>query len=273
MNSLDMSKETTRQKFSQRKLRQIGNMFGLELINAADPEELLGALLSYLGREADFSKDQNRSFLAFVLKNFSISKSQIFQDLFVTFMTHERRGGFFVEFGATDGVTLSNSWLLEKAYEWNGILAEPARCWHTKLQTNRTCKIDTSCVWSKGGDQLEFNETSSQELSTIDSFSGSDGHSSDRENGKKYLVETITLNELLEKHSAPREIDYLSIDTEGSELTILRSFDFRKYSINLITVEHNFTAARSKIYDILIENGYTRFFAKFSKFDDWYIKA
>jgi FkbM family methyltransferase len=271
--TLDMSKKMTKQKFSQRKLRQIGNMFDLELINAADPEELLGALLKYRGSESEFSKDQSRAFLAFVLKNFNFTKSQIFQDLFVLFMTYEKKAGFFFEFGATNGITLSNSWLLEKSYGWDGILAEPARCWHTELRANRTCKIDTNCVWSKSGEQLEFNEASSQELSTINFFSGSDGHSSGRQNGNKYMVETITLNDLLEKHNAPREIDYLSIDTEGSELTILSNFDFNKYNINLITVEHNFTDARNKIYDLLSTNGYKRLFAKFSKFDDWYIKV
>lgn len=268
-----MSKKMAKQKFSQRKLRQIGHMFDLALINAADPGELLDELLKYRRSEAEFSKDKNQAFLAFILKNLNFSKSQIFQDLFVLFMTHEKKGGFFVEFGATNGVTLSNSWLLEKSYGWDGILAEPARCWHTELQVNRTCKIDTNCVWSKSGEQLEFNETCTQELSTINVFSGCDGHSSVRQNGNKYLVETITLNELLEKHSAPREIDYLSIDTEGSELTILSNFDFKKYNINLITVEHNFTDARDKIHDLLSINGYKRLFEKFSKFDDWYIKV
>ena len=262
----------TKQKFSQRKLRQIGNMFDLELVNAADPEDLLGVLLKYRGSEAESSKDKGQAFLAYVLKNFNFSKAQIFQDLFALFVANEKKGGYFVEFGATNGITLSNTWLLEKSYGWNGILAEPARCWHAELRANRTCKIETNCVWSKSSEQLEFNEASSQELSTLDVFSESDGHSLDRKNGNRYLVETITLNELLEKHSAPREIDYLSIDTEGSELTILSNFDFKKYNIRLITVEHNFTDARNKIYDLLSNNGYKRFFAKFSRFDDWYIK-
>lgn len=120
---------------------------------------------------------------------------------------------------------------------------------------------------------MEFNEASSQELSTLNFFSGNDGHSFDRQNGNKYFVEAITLNELLEKHGAPREIDYLSIDTEGSELTILSNFDFNKYNIHLITIEHNFTDARDKIHDLLSIHGYKRFFAKFSKFDDWYVKG
>jgi FkbM family methyltransferase len=263
----------TKQKFSRRKLWQFGNMFGLDLIDAADPAELFCALLKYRGSEAELAKDKEQAFLAYVLKNFNFANAQIFQDLFVLFMTNEKRGGYFVEFGATNGVTLSNSYLLEKSFGWDGILAEPARCWHAELRTNRNCKVEMNCVWDKSGEQLEFNEVSSQELSTINVFSGSDGRTKERQNGNVYLVETISLNELLEKHGAPHEIDYLSVDTEGSELTILSNFDFSKYKINIITVEHNFTKEREKIHDLLMVNGYKRVFEKFSNWDDWYIKV
>jgi FkbM family methyltransferase len=263
----------TKQKFSQRKLRQLGKMFDLKLINAAEPAELFTALLQYRGEEAMRFKDRGQAFLAYVLKNFDLSKAQIFQDLFVLFMTNEKKAGYFVEFGATNGVTLSNTYLLEKSFGWDGILAEPARCWHAELSENRKCKIETNCVWSKSGEQLEFNEVSSRELSTINAYSGSDGHSLDRQTGEVYLVETISLNALLEKHGAPREIDYLSVDTEGSELTILRNFDFSKYNIRMITVEHNFTDIREKIHDLLRRNGYERVFEKFSNWDDWYVKT
>jgi len=263
----------TKQKFSQRKLRQLGKMFDLKLINAAEPAELFTALLKYHGEEVGSFEDRGEAFLAYVLKNFYRSKAQIFQDLFVLFMTNEKMGGYFVEFGATNGISLSNSYLLEKSFGWDGILAEPARCWHAELTENRKCKIETKCVWDKSDEQIEFNEVSSKELSTVNAYSGSDDHFLNRQTGEVYLVETISLNALLEKHGAPREIDYLSIDTEGSELTILSNFDFSKYNIRIITVEHNFTAIREKIHDLLCRNGYERVFEKFSNWDDWYVKA
>ena len=262
----------TKQKFTQRTLRRLGKLFDLKLINADEPVELFTALLKYHGKEAALFEDKGDAFLASTLNNFDLSKAQIFQDLFVLFMTNEKKGGYFVEVGATNGVTLSNTYCLEKSFGWDGILAEPARCWHAELSANRKCSIETNCVWEKSGEQLNFNEVSPGELSTINAYSGSDGHSLARETGEVYLVETISLNRLLEKHGAPRNIDYLSVDTEGSELTILNSFDFSKYNIRIITVEHNFTDNRDKIHDLLSRNGYERVFEKFSQWDDWYVK-
>ena len=77
---------------------------------------------------------------------------------------------------------------------------------------------------------LTFNEVG--ELATIDDFSNSDLHAKARVNGKKYKVKTISLEDLLDKYNAPKIIDYLSIDTEGSELDILSSFNFEKSADN-----------------------------------------
>ena len=61
------------------------------------------------------------------------SKSQLRQDLFVLSQLNFKTNGFFVEFGATNGVDLSNTYLMEKEFGWSGILAEPARGWHKDL--------------------------------------------------------------------------------------------------------------------------------------------
>ncbi len=199
------------------------------------------------------------------------SKAQLDQDLFVVYALQGKTDGFFVEFGATNGIDLSNTWLLESQFKWQGILAEPGKSWHEDLKRNRSCKIDTKCVYSRSGEKISFADSVHPELSTIHNFVDCDAHRVIRENPEHYEVETIALNDLLEVHGAPREIDYLSIDTEGSELEILRAFDFSCHHIAIITVEHNYTKNREKLYDLLSRNGFKRVFEEYSQFDDWYV--
>jgi len=199
------------------------------------------------------------------------SSSQIGQDMFVLAELGFKRDGYFVEFGATNGKDLSNTYMLEKEMGWTGIVAEPAMVWRDDLINNRACKISFDCVWSKSDEMLEFNEVGAAELSTIESFSESDGHAQSRTNGKKYNVYTVSLLDLLNQFNAPKEIDYLSIDTEGSEFEILSAFDFDAYKIKVITCEHNFTPMRGKIMELLESKGYTRKYPEFSRFDDWYV--
>jgi len=207
-----------------------------------------------------------------MLQYLSKSKSQLKQDLFVLSLLDFKTNGFFVEFGATDGVEFSNSYLMEKEFGWSGIVAEPGKYWHHALRKNRECFIETACVWKDSDFILSFNEVNARVFSTINSFSDSDLHSETRKNGKTYDVETISLHDLLIKYDAPKIIDYLSIDTEGSEFEILNGFDFSKFSFRVITVEHNYTPMRKQIYDLLTKNGYERHYQDFSKFDDWYVK-
>ena len=208
-----------------------------------------------------------------LLRHLGKSKSQLRQDLFVLSELGLKTNGFFVEFGATNGVDLSNTHLLETTFQWSGILAEPARCWHDSLRHNRRCHISTDCVWSKSNATLVFNEVDTAELSTINNFSSSDGHHQARNKGKTYDVRTISLIDLLERYAAPTQIDYLSIDTEGSEFEILNSFDFDKYQISVITCEHNFGFTRELIFNLLTSRGYTRRFEELSAWDDWYVKT
>jgi FkbM family methyltransferase len=211
-------------------------------------------------------------FLKYCARNSDKAHAERFQDLFVLFLLEEKRDGYFVEFGAMDGVTWSNTFLLENRYGWRGIVAEPARRWHQQLTRNRACLIDARCVWSKSGQQLQFNETADARFSTIDAFSGLDCHAKYRQDGKQYTVETISLGDLLKVHNAPIGIDYLSIDTEGSEYAILDSFLPSQHDIRIITVEHNYTDRRSRIHGLLTSWGYKRLFEELSNQDDWYIK-
>ena len=83
-----------------------------------------------------------------------------------------------------------------------------------------------------------------------------------------YSVDSISLNDLLKKHDAPKNIDYLSVDTEGSVYEILSHFDFDAYNIKVITVEHDYSPTRQKIYKLMTQKGYQRKYLGFSKWDD-----
>jgi FkbM family methyltransferase len=196
-----------------------------------------------------------------------LSKSQIRQDLFALAHHRFKRGGFFVEFGATDGVSLNNSWLMEKEFGWSGILAEPARRWHEALRKNRSAAIDTRCVWSRTGEKLHFTEAPRGENSAISTFVSK----SRRIRGTGYEVETVSLNDLLAEHGAPPHIDFLSVDTEGSEFDILETLDWDHWSFGAISVEHNHAPQREDIHALLTAQGYERVLTELSNFDDWYV--
>ncbi|MGV7222709.1 MAG: FkbM family methyltransferase [Nitrospinales bacterium] len=200
------------------------------------------------------------------------SKSQLCQDIFVLTELNFKQNGYFVEFGASNGIDLSNTYLLEKEFNWNGILAEPAQIWHEDLSKNRKAKIDFECVWKESGKCINFNESNLPLLSTISKYNSSDMHWEDRKSSKTYTVKTVSLLDLLKRHRAPYKIDYLSIDTEGSEYEIIKDFDFDAYSISIISCEHNFTNNRKKIYDLLVSKGFIRKFEHVSNVDDWYVR-
>jgi FkbM family methyltransferase len=203
--------------------------------------------------------------------------AQNFQDLFALLHYDFKQNGYFVEFGAGDGVRISNTYLLEKLYNWSGILAEPNRYFHRQLNEHRSVNICTDAVWNKSGEVLSFYEVlTNPVLSSLELYK--DSHSfigNLNEYGTTYNVNTISLNNLLEKYNAPYEIDFMSIDVEGAELEILQGFDFSKHKVKLVVVEYT-KNSRNEIYSLLTSNNYVRINEDVtvhltSSPDDWYV--
>jgi FkbM family methyltransferase len=203
----------------------------------------------------------------------SHSKSQLGQDILGLSISGLEKPGFFVEFGASDGIALSNTFVLEKQFGWTGILCEPGINWHPSLERHRNCLIDSRCVYSVSGEKVSFSENYLGELSSITTFVNPNQHGLLKRTLSSYEVETVSLKDLLDFHKAPKHIEFLSIDTEGSEFEILSGFDFQSYSFGAICVEHNFGPTREKIHSLLTKNGYVQIYDDLSEFDDWYIQA
>ena len=167
--------------------------------------------------------------LVFGEKNYKIMdkieyKSQYGQDKWIIEeIFPNKTGGYFVELAAGDGVFLSNTYTLEKYFNWNGICIEPNSYSFDVLQKNRKCICDNNVIMEDDFeiDFVEYEMVTNYEhlLSTV---LGTSNSNFPIKNTKKR--KTISLNTLLDKYNAPYEIDYISLDVEGSEIYILQDF-------------------------------------------------
>jgi FkbM family methyltransferase len=206
----------------------------------------------------------------------SYSQPPVYQDLWVCF-EHFGPPGFFVEVGACDGLHLSNTRLLEEQ-GWAGILVEANPEWHERLRGNvhrqrRRSAIDLNAIWSKEDPALPFWCTARPELASAQATATDDQHANIRREGyRRVEVPAITLARCLADHHAPEEIAYLSLDTEGAELEILREWFSltRLWSFRLISVEHNWGPNREKVRELMEAHGYERRFPELSAQDDFY---
>lgn len=153
---------------------------------------------------------------------------------------------FFVDIGAYDGITWSNSLTLEENYNWEGICIEANPLAYQKLFKSRNCKkfnfaicennkemmfwaISGYCEMLSGFEQSYDSKHVERINEEIKKFGG---------NITKIKVMAKTLQSILNKENI-NNIDYLSIDTEGSELSILKSINFDLNNITLISCENN----------------------------------
>ena len=225
---------------------------------------------------SDSNKDLLMNFINSI--NTNSIYSQLYQDVFASFVVDKILDKTFFEFGATDGIKLSNTYTLEKIFNWKGAVSEPDPQWQYKLKKNRPKTIIIKdCIWRDSGKELNFFVSDIGELSTLNDFKENDKNSMP-ENTKKRLnsgrmikVNTISLNDVIKEKFNSKCPSYISIDTEGSEYEILKDFNFKKFRPALFTVEHNFTALETKIDELMIKNLYVRVFDRITAFDGWYI--
>ena len=202
-------------------------------------------------------------FYKFIIKNMKFSKSQIYQDLFILYFSKNKQNGTFIEIGGGNGVDLSNSYLLEKKYNWKGIICEPEKKSQRKIINKRTAKLETRPITNKCEKNKIFYVNKDTYQSTLITSTNYNS---------KIKVNTVSLNYLLDKRKFNTQIDYISIDTEGNEFEIIKNFNFKKYKVNFFTIEHNFDKdKREKIFKIMTKNNYKRVFQNISYMDDWYI--
>ena len=186
------------------------------------------------------------------------------------------QSGFFLEIGADDGLRFSNCAFFEKELNWKGIAIEARKSAYNKLLSNRKC-ICINTVLSDNIGETDFLELKGYGIGLSGIIDKYDYRHLNRirneiENpkheGREVLrLKTEKLNDILDKHNIVN-IDFLSIDTEGSELDILCTLDFNKYNINVITIEDNYNDP--KLIDFFVNRNYQ--FVKQIECDKIFIK-
>ena len=149
------------------------------------------------------------------------------------------RDGFFVEAGTCGGHSGSATLALERDFGWTGICVEPFEPYYQHLVAHRRCQTDDRALSDTTGDQLEF-------LTYVDDPARSgiralnkNGSWAERNGAREEvrMVESVTLDDLLTQHQAPSVIQYLCLDVEGAELTVLSGLDFSRWTILALSVE------------------------------------
>jgi len=189
--------------------------------------------------------------------------SQVSQDRFLLeHFFRGRRGGVFLDIGAYDGETLSNTLFFERTMGWTGLCVEPLPSAFAKLAATRKAVCENLCVGDFEG-EADFVETDDLVGPDQKMLSGLTAHFDPRhlqrlENSRRTSrrVPVTRLSSLLDKHRL-FDIDYCSIDTEGAELAVLSSFDPARFRIGVFTIENNFDDER--IPKLMAEKGYDVF--------------
>ncbi len=200
--------------------------------------------------------------------------SQFGQDKFINEeLLKGKKNGVFMEIGAFDGVSLSNTLFFEETLDWTGVCIEPIPYQFEKLQSNRSCECIniaisnyngiTDFCWSKKVGMLSglLENYDPRHVRRIDyELSMKDG-------GEKVIlkVDVTTFNDVMERYGLTK-LDFVTIDTEGGEENIIKSIDFNKYQIDVIFVENNYGF---NIKNYLTSKGYC--FVKHMGCDEVYI--
>lgn len=214
--------------------------------------------------------------LRFILKNRFLSQSlgfhyfgvnNIDKDLDFFLKPSFRNAGFYVELGANDGITQSNSKRLELFFGWKGILIEPEPNNYLSLTRNRSKRNSfynvaaVSFDYHKPTMELKFSNLMTTPLEGRSTIKDREKHA---EEGEKFLrsneatyrfsTKAKTLNSIFIETSAPENMDFLSLDVEGGEFEVLNGINHEKFRFHHMLIE---TQQFKELVDYLEPLGYS----------------
>lgn len=181
--------------------------------------------------------------------------------------------GRCIEVGACDGIGLSNTLHFEES-GWETLCIEPIPNYYNKLKLNRKNTLPFA-ISEENKDSVDFSVVTigSSNQSAISSLEIQrellNQHSKWKPKIKKIKVSCRRLDWCIERYFNFSDIDFISIDTEGTELDVLKSFDVNSYNLKLLIIENNFDSY--EIEEYLTSKGWIR--DRRVEVNDFYIRV
>jgi len=176
--------------------------------------------------------------------------SQIGQSLFVDKLLSGRRNGFFVECGAADGEYFSNSLFFELERNWTGVLIEANPEYHRSLlDKNRGAYVLQACLSTKQRPATLRLLPAGVLSGIVDNLHPTHLSFIGANKGAEVTANCFPLNTIMEALGVSH-VDYLSLDVEGPELEILRTVDWNRLRVDVITVEYRIYGGRQIGIDV-----------------------
>lgn len=185
--------------------------------------------------------------------------SQHGEDNYIKTLFKNKNDGICIEVGAYDGVSLSNTLHFEKL-GWKALCIEPIQSAFNKCKNTRQ-ECYQCCISDADKEDAEFTIFHLiDNLCAISSLEPDDrlieSHKTMITNVSKCMVKVRSLNSLLAELNFPKVIDFISIDTENTELDVLKGIDLNVYDVKLFVVENNYNEPFCENY--LLQYGYEK---------------
>lgn len=178
--------------------------------------------------------------------------TQLNQDIFAL-LANRFRSGFFLEIGANDGFTLSNTVYLEEQFGWNGLLIEANPQYLDSLKVRKSKSIIAAVVEKEGYYDFCSAGLYGGVTALLDKT-----HEKRTKDARSISVWGTTLEKILDDNGVPAAINFVSIDVEGAEVPIVEQMcKLRNYRFACGCIEYNARQADyQQIANLLKNSGY-----------------
>lgn len=177
--------------------------------------------------------------------------------LFTSHFKNLKRQGIYIDVGAQHPTIASSTYFLDACLRWKGVCIEPNSETYQDLYRQRSCDLVPTCVSAQSNRHVMFLSKGT--------VGGIDGDTRNLEllsnNGVTKTKLTCTSLTAIMRRGNIKFLDYLTVSVDGNELGVLKGIDFKRRTINVISVSTT-PSSLPEIENFLQSENYVRHIPK-----------